>query len=80
MHVYLSTTPNGDVWSRKWTSPVRGDRDAGLPHFVWDRITYGNWSETRSIDVNVTFPQVSMDELVRSRGHSHSSLFLSRPS
>jgi len=57
MHVYLSTSPNGDVFS-KWTSAYRKDRDEDLPHFVWENITYGDYSDHRVVDFEVKFPDV----------------------
>ncbi|KAJ8501863.1 hypothetical protein ONZ45_g11994 [Pleurotus djamor] len=57
MHVYLSTSPNGDVFSRKWTSGYRKDVDEGLPNFVWENITWGDWNEARSVEFDVKFPE-----------------------
>lgn len=48
MHVYLSTNPEGDVFRHK----------EPLPHFAWDGITFGDWNEARTIDLNVDFPKV----------------------
>lgn len=48
MHVYLSTTPEGDVFGH----------EEPLPHFVWDDITFGDWNEARVIDLDVNFPKV----------------------
>ncbi|KAI0921653.1 hypothetical protein AcW1_004436 [Taiwanofungus camphoratus] len=56
IHVYLSTSPTGDVFSRQWTSGWRQDQDAGLPNFVWENITFGNWKETRTVDYIVSLP------------------------
>ena len=60
MHVYLSTSPTGDVFS-----PVGlKDRAAGdhgfLPSFVWEGITFGSWDDSRTIEFNVSLPKVSM--------------------
>jgi hypothetical protein len=57
MHVYLSTSPNGDVFS-KWTSAYRKNRDEDLPHFVWENITYGDYNDHRVVDFEVNFPDV----------------------
>ncbi|KAF8165660.1 cleft lip and palate associated transmembrane protein [Crassisporium funariophilum] len=57
MHVYLSTSPNGDVFS-KWTSAYRKNRDEELPQFVWKNITYGDYNDARVVDFNVKFPDV----------------------
>ena len=59
MHVYLSTSPTGDVFSSKWTSGYRENQDADLPHFVWDNITFGDWSDIRTVDYDVNLPPVS---------------------
>ncbi|KZT29325.1 cleft lip and palate associated transmembrane protein [Neolentinus lepideus HHB14362 ss-1] len=56
MHVYLSTSPTGDVFPNEWTSGNRKDQDESLPKFVWDNITFGDWKETRTIDFDVNLP------------------------
>ncbi|KAG1868079.1 cleft lip and palate associated transmembrane protein [Suillus tomentosus] len=56
MHVYFSTSPNGDVFSRQWTSAWREDQDAGLPNFVWENITFGDWKETRVATYDINLP------------------------
>ncbi|KAG2028253.1 hypothetical protein BDR03DRAFT_988594, partial [Suillus americanus] len=56
MHVYFSTSPNGDVFSRQWTSAWREDQDAGLPNFVWENITFGDWKETRVVTYDINLP------------------------
>lgn len=58
MHVYLSTSPNGDVFSRKWTSGWRADHDAELPNFVWENIVWGNYSDHRFAEYEIKFPEV----------------------
>ncbi|KAH7931150.1 cleft lip and palate associated transmembrane protein [Leucogyrophana mollusca] len=57
MHVYLSTSPTGDVFSRQWTSAWRKDQDEGLPNFVWENIMFGDWSESRTITYDVNIPE-----------------------
>lgn len=57
MHVYLSTSPHGDVFS-KGTLSSRRDLEADLPHFVWENITYGNYSESRVESYDIKFPDV----------------------
>ncbi|KAK7470267.1 hypothetical protein VKT23_001700 [Stygiomarasmius scandens] len=57
MHVFLSTTPHGDVFSKQWTSGYRKDRDEGLPNFVWENITYGNYKDSRVEEFNIVFPE-----------------------
>lgn len=58
MHVHLSTSPTGDVFSSKWTSGYRKDQDQGLPSLVWTNITFGDWSEKRVTEFNVDLPKV----------------------
>jgi hypothetical protein len=60
MHVYLSTSPTGDVFSAQWTKKWRENGDEGLPHFVWENITYGDYNEKRAIDLDVPLPPVSV--------------------
>ena len=57
MHVYLSTMPKLDVYT-KWTSAYRKDKDEGLPHFIWENITYGNYNDHRVANFKVNFPEV----------------------
>jgi hypothetical protein len=45
LHFHLSTDP---LYSK----------ETGLPHFVWHDITFGNWSETRTVDYNLQLPEV----------------------
>jgi hypothetical protein len=59
MHVHLSTSHSGDVFSAQWTSGWRKDQDEGLPSFVWENITYGDWNDARIIDLDVKLPEVS---------------------
>jgi hypothetical protein len=61
MHVYFSTSPVGDVFGvtnrKNW-----GEAEAtggGFPHWTWDNITYGDWVDSRKVDVMVEIPQVS---------------------
>jgi hypothetical protein len=58
MHVFLSTSPIGDVFSSKWTSSYRKDHDEGLPNFVWKNITFGDYNDARVVEYNINFPQV----------------------
>jgi hypothetical protein len=48
MHVYLSTNPRGDVFSK----PER------LPHFTWDNILFGKYDDSRTVSYDVNFPEV----------------------
>ena len=63
MHIYLSSSPAGDVLSSKWANGWKKKEDVDLPHFVWDNITFGNWDDTRSIDLDVPIPPVSISFL-----------------
>ncbi|KAI5124961.1 hypothetical protein M0805_007387 [Coniferiporia weirii] len=56
VHVHLSTSPTGDVFSSKWTKAWRESGDEALPHFVWDNITFGDWDDKRSLDLDVPLP------------------------
>ena len=60
MHVHLSTSPTGDVFSSKWTSGYRKDQDADLPSLVWTNITFGDWNEKRVADFTVNLPTVRL--------------------
>jgi hypothetical protein len=73
MHVYLSTSPNGDVFSRQWTSGYRKDRDAGLPNFVWQNITYGDYTDSRVVEYDIAFP-----ETVLKNGSLWADIFLTK--
>ncbi|KAK7062170.1 cleft lip and palate associated transmembrane protein [Favolaschia claudopus] len=57
MHVFMSTSPIGDVFSSQWTSGYREDQDARLPKFVWKNITFGDWNDARVEEFNINFPQ-----------------------
>ncbi|PIL36949.1 hypothetical protein GSI_00641 [Ganoderma sinense ZZ0214-1] len=73
MHVHLSTSPTGDVFSGKWTSAHRKDNDADLPSFVWSNITLGDWNEKRVAEFNVNLP-----ETVQNNGSLWADVFLVR--
>ena len=60
MHVYLSTSPNGNVFSQQWTKKWKDGADESLPYFVWENITYGDWNDKRVIDLDVPLPTVSI--------------------
>lgn len=49
MHVHLSTLPMSDVFSAKWMSE-------SLPNFVWENLTFGDYSEARVVEYNINFP------------------------
>ncbi|KAJ3997765.1 cleft lip and palate associated transmembrane protein [Lentinula boryana] len=73
MHVYLSTSPNGDVFSRQWTSGYRKDRDEGLPNFIWKNITYGDYTDSRVVEYDIVFP-----ETVLRNGSLWADIFLTK--
>jgi len=54
MYVYLSTSPNGDVFAHKRTMSY--NKEDELPSFVWGNITFGDWNEKRVADLNVSLP------------------------
>ncbi|KAH9938336.1 cleft lip and palate associated transmembrane protein [Fomitopsis serialis] len=56
MHVYFSTSPDSaDVFANQWTSD-RGSSKNKLPNFVWDNITYGDFKESRTVDLMLDLP------------------------
>lgn len=65
MHIYLTTSPNGDVFSNQWTSGWRENADKDLPNFVWENITFGNWKDSRTVEMQINFPPVSNFLIVR---------------
>jgi hypothetical protein len=48
-------------------------KEAGLPHFVWHDITFGNWSESRTVDYNLHLP-----ESVQHNGSLWAHMFLTK--
>ncbi|KAJ7693835.1 cleft lip and palate transmembrane protein 1-domain-containing protein, partial [Mycena rosella] len=73
MHVHLSTSPTGDVFSGQWTSGYRKDQDEGLPSFVWENLTFGDYSEARVVEYNINFPPS-----VLNNGSLWADIFLAR--
>ncbi|KAJ3559212.1 hypothetical protein NM688_g478 [Phlebia brevispora] len=65
MHVYITTSPYGDVFSGR-------ERDT-LPHFVWDNITFGDWTESRVVEYDINLP-----ESVQHNGSMWADIFLTR--
>ncbi|KIL70400.1 hypothetical protein M378DRAFT_67737 [Amanita muscaria Koide BX008] len=57
MHVYLSTSPSGDLFN-PGTTGWRTNEDEGLPHFVWENIIFGDFNDVRVVDLEVKFPEV----------------------
>jgi len=61
MHVYFSTSPVGDVFGvtnrKNWGQAEA--TEGGFPHWTWDNITYGDWADSRKVDVMMEIPQVS---------------------
>lgn len=66
LYFHLSTDPTGQVFAGH-------PKETGLPHFVWNDITFGNWSETRTIDYNVHLP-----ETVQRNGSLWAHIFLTK--
>lgn len=52
MHVYFTSSNQVDAFKRK------GEPE--LPHFVWENITFGDWDESRTIDLDIKLPEVSV--------------------
>ena len=72
MHVYLSTSTNGDIFNKEWISGWDND-DKNLPIFIWENLTLGNWKDTRTLETAVKFPEVST--LLYSCNTTHSCIF-----
>lgn len=72
MHVHLSTSPRGDVFS-KGTASYRRDKESGLPHFIWENITFGDFSDSRVVNYDIKFP-----EYVLKNGSLWADVFLTR--
>lgn len=53
MHVYLSTSQSNDIFIQ---SNSKAEKD--LPHFVWENITFGDFTEARVAELDVKFPEV----------------------
>lgn len=68
MHVFLSTSPSGDVFSGEWTSGWRENQDKDLPKFVWKNLTFGSYKDSRVVDLDVKFPEVSNTHMQSSYG------------
>ena len=49
MYVYLTTSPNDNPSAH---------RNEGLPHFVWNNISYGDYNDHRVVQFDVQFPEV----------------------
>ncbi|RDB19820.1 Cleft lip and palate transmembrane protein 1 [Hypsizygus marmoreus] len=58
MHVFMSTSPNGDVFS---TSRWQKEQDKDLPHFVWGNLTFGDWKAAPVAEFDVKFPQTVLN-------------------
>ncbi|EPT03616.1 hypothetical protein FOMPIDRAFT_1141780 [Fomitopsis schrenkii] len=56
MHVYVSMSPDAaDVFANQWSSAA-GNSKSSLPHFVWENITYGDFHESRTVDLVLDVP------------------------
>jgi hypothetical protein len=49
LHFHLSTSEQAFALNSE---------DAGLPHFVWRDIAFGDWNDARTVDYNVHLPEV----------------------
>ena len=59
MHIHLTTSPNGYVFTHKRTNgATKGGED--LPSFTWENITFGDWKEKRIVDLDVSLPSVRL--------------------
>ncbi|KAF9450961.1 cleft lip and palate transmembrane 1 [Macrolepiota fuliginosa MF-IS2] len=72
IHVHLSTSPHGNVFS-KGTPSYRRDEEAGLPHFVWENVTYGDYTDSRAVNYDINFP-----EYVLRNGSLWADIFVAR--
>lgn len=50
MHVHLTTSP--------YSPFSRQGKNEDLPHFVWDNITFGDWSDSRAVEYEIDIPEV----------------------
>ncbi|KAI9448006.1 cleft lip and palate associated transmembrane protein [Lactarius indigo] len=66
LYFHLSTDPTEQVFASH-------SKETGLPHFVWHDITFGNWSEARTVDYNVHLP-----ETVQRNGSLWAHIFLTK--
>jgi hypothetical protein len=53
MHVYLSTSQSSDVFIQS-----KSKAEMELPRFVWENITFGDFTEVRVAELDVKFPEV----------------------
>jgi len=66
LHFHLSTDPTGQVFTGH-------SKETGFPHFVWHDLTFGNWSEARTVDYNLHLP-----ESVQRNGSLWAHIFLTK--
>ncbi|KIK03153.1 hypothetical protein K443DRAFT_677001 [Laccaria amethystina LaAM-08-1] len=52
MHVYLSTSQSSDVFIQS-----KSKAEMELPRFVWENITFGDFTEVRVAELDVKFPE-----------------------
>lgn len=65
IHVYLSTSPDGDIFNKP-------HHTYNLPSFVWSNVTYGDWADTRTLNYDIKFPET----VLRSNGTLWAEIFL----
>ncbi|KAG7447533.1 cleft lip and palate transmembrane 1 [Guyanagaster necrorhizus] len=68
MHVYFTTAPHTDVFTKQWRNTNKEDN---LPHFVWDNIKFGDYNDHRSVEYTIDFPDV-----VKNNGSLWADIFL----
>ncbi|KAI0089148.1 cleft lip and palate associated transmembrane protein [Irpex rosettiformis] len=65
MHVYFSSSNQIDAFKKK-DGPE-------LPHFVWENITFGDWDDSRTIDLDIKIPTS-----VQHNGSLYADIFLAK--
>ncbi|OCH90944.1 cleft lip and palate associated transmembrane protein [Obba rivulosa] len=70
MHVYLSTSST-PTFSADYL--LNREESGGPVHFSWENITFGDWSDTRTVDLTVNLP-----ESVQHNGSMWADVFLLR--
>ncbi|KAL1711746.1 cleft lip and palate transmembrane protein 1-domain-containing protein [Schizophyllum commune] len=59
IHVYFTSAPRPEVFSKKYVQSYRGEGEEDqLQRIVWENITYGNWSDSRETQLDIRLPEV----------------------
>ena len=54
IHVYFTSAPRPEVFSKKYVQSYRGEGEEDqLQRIVWENITYGNWSDSRETQLDI---------------------------